>query len=138
MNAEYQRLEAEASEVQNQIDEFVRSCGQMVAADFQKFEAEIAGLHQRLAGLRQGMGLLNLADSAKMQKEAAALAKSQPKTFHSQGMRSKTVQLTGGVTVTLHITYYHRFQSPEKAKNKKANRGMFPMCKHSPDRKSVV
>ena len=57
MNAEYQRLEAEASEVHNQIDELVKSCGQMVAADFQKFEAKIAGLHQRLAGLRPGMGL---------------------------------------------------------------------------------
>jgi len=56
MNGEYQRLEAEASEVQNQIDELVRCCGQMVAADFQKFEAKIAGLQQRLAGLRQAMG----------------------------------------------------------------------------------
>ena len=73
MNAEYQRLEAEASEVQHQIDELVRSCGQMVAADFQKFEAKIAGLHQRLAGLRQGMGLLKLAGSAKMQAQAAKL-----------------------------------------------------------------
>ena len=127
MNAEYQRLEAEASEVHNQINELVSSCNQMVAAGFQKFEAQIAGLHQRLAGLRQGMGLLKLAGSAKMQAQAAALAKSQPKTFHSQGMRPKTVKLTGGVTVTLRITYYHRCQCPEKAKNKKANRGMFPM-----------
>ena len=78
MNAEYQRLEAEASEVQNQIDELVRTCGQMLAADFQKFEAEIAGLHQRLAGLRQGMGLLKLAGSAKMQAQAAKLAKRFP------------------------------------------------------------
>ena len=127
MNAEYQRLEAEASEVQNQIDGLVKSGGQMVAADFQKFEAKIAVLHQRLAGLQQGMGLLKLAGSATMQAQAAKLAKSQPKTFHSQGTRPKTVKLTGGVTVTIHITYYHRFQVPEKAKNKKANRGMFPM-----------
>jgi len=127
MNAEYQRLVAEASEVQNQIDELVKSCGQMGAADFQKVEAKIAGLHQRLAGLRQGMGLLELAGSAKMRAQAAKLVNSQPKTFHSQGTRPKTVKLTGGVTVTLHITYYHRFQVPEKAKNKKANRGMFPM-----------
>ena len=56
MNGEYQRLEAEGSEVQNQIDEVVRCCGQMVAADFQKFEAKIAGLQQSLAGLRQAMG----------------------------------------------------------------------------------
>ena len=127
MDAEYQRLEAEASEVENQIDELLRTCDQMVAADFQKFEARIAVLHQRLAGLRQGMGLLKLAGSAKMQAQAAELAKSQPKTFHSQGTRPKTVQLTGGVTVKLRITYYHRFQRPEKSKNKKANRGMFPM-----------
>ncbi len=62
-----------------------------------------------------------------MQAQAAKLAKSQPKLFHSQGPRPKTVQLTGGVTVTLKITYYHRFQRPEKSTNKKANRGMFPM-----------
>ncbi len=85
MNAEYQRLEAEASEVQNQIDELVKSCGQMGAADFQKVEAKIAGLHQRLAGLRQGTGLLKLAGSAKMQAQAAKLAKSQPKTFSFSG-----------------------------------------------------
>jgi hypothetical protein len=85
MSAEYQRLEAEASDVQNQIDGLVKSCGQMVAADFQTFEARIAELHQRLAGLRQGMGLLKLVASASMRTQAAKLAKSQPKTFHSQG-----------------------------------------------------
>ena len=127
MNAEYQRLEAEASEVKQEIDALVRTCVQMVAADFQKVEAEIAGLHQRPAGLRQGMGLLKLAWSAKMQAQAAKLAESQPKPLHSQGPRPKTVQLTGGVTVKLRITYYHRFQCSEKSKNKKANRGMFPM-----------
>ena len=34
MNAEYQRLEAEASEVQNQINELVSSCSQMVGGGF--------------------------------------------------------------------------------------------------------
>ena len=96
MNAEYQRLEAEASEVQHPIDELVKSCGQIVAADFQKFESEMTRLHQRLIGLRQGMGLLKLAGSATMQAEAAKLAKSQPKKFHSQGMRPQTVQLRIG------------------------------------------
>ena len=89
MNAEHQRLEAEAIEVQQQIKELVSSCSQMVAAEFQKFEARMAQRHQRLAGLRQGMGLLRLAGSAKMKKEAAALVKSQPKTFHSQGTMKK-------------------------------------------------
>ena len=126
MNAEYQRLEAEASGVQRQIQELVDSCGQMPPSDFRKFEAETGRLHLRLAGLRQGMGLLKLAGSGKMQERAAKLAKSQPKTFYSQGTRRKTVHLTGGVTVTLDITYYHRSHCPDKAK-KKAQRGMFPM-----------
>ena len=56
MNAEYQRLEAEASEVQQQINQLVSSCNQMAAADFQKFETEMARLHHRLAGLRKGIG----------------------------------------------------------------------------------
>ena len=82
MNAGYQRLEAEASEVQNQIDERVRSCGQMVAADFQKFEAKISGLHQRISRLPQGMRLLKLAESATIRAQVAKLAKSQPTRFH--------------------------------------------------------
>ena len=43
MNAEYQRLEAEASEVQNQTDELLKYCEQMVAADFQKFDGSPVG-----------------------------------------------------------------------------------------------
>ena len=43
MDAEYQRLEAEASEVQQQIDEIVKSCSQMVATEFQKFETNERG-----------------------------------------------------------------------------------------------
>jgi len=127
MNTEYQRLEAAASEVQNQIDGLLDSCGQMAAAGFHKFEADLVRLHQKLNGLRQGMGLLKLAASRKMQEQAAKAAKSQPGKFYSQGVRAKTVKLTGGVTVTLHITYYHRFKCPAEAKNKKKRRGMYPM-----------
>jgi hypothetical protein len=127
MNPEYQRLEAEASEVQQKIDALVNSCSQISAAEFQEIEAELGRLSQKLAGLRQGMGLLRLAGSRKMREQAAKLAKSQPMKFYSQGARPKTVQLTGGVTVTLQITYYHRVADPGTAKNKKAVRGMYPM-----------
>jgi hypothetical protein len=127
MNTEYQRLRAEASEVQNQIDALLDCCGQMAAAGFHKLEADLVRLHQKLTGLRQGMALLKLTGSRKMQEQAAKLAKSQPKKFYSQGVRAKTVRLTGGVTVTLHITYYHRFKCPAEAKNKKTRRGMYPM-----------
>ena len=127
MNAEYQRLEAEAREVQRRIEELVGSAGRMAVSEYHKFESEMVRLHQRLAGLHQGMGLLKLAGSSKRQKQAAAVAKGQSKKFYSQGPRSKTVRLQGGVTVRLQVTYYHRSPCPESAKNNKTNRGMFPM-----------
>ena len=127
MNAEYQRLEAEAREVQRRIEELVGSAGRMAVSEYHKFESEMVRLHQRLAGLHQGMGLLKLAGSSKRQKQAAAVAKGQSKKFYSQGPRSKTVRLQGGVTVGLQVTYYHRSPCPESAKNNKTNRGMFPM-----------
>ncbi len=126
MSGEFQRLEAEASEVQQQIQRLVDSCGQMAPADFQKFEAEMGRLHLKLAGLREGLGLLKLVGSRKMQDQAAKFARTQSKPFHSQGLRTKKVQLRGGVTVTLNITYYHRCTCPDKAK-KKGRRGMYPM-----------
>ena len=118
MSGEYQRLEAEASEVQQQIQRLVDSCVQMAPVDFQKFEAEMGRLHLKLAGLREGLGLLKLVGSRKMQDQAAKFARSQSKPFHSQGLRTKKVQLRGGVTVTLNITYYHRCMCPDKAKKK--------------------
>jgi hypothetical protein len=108
MDAEYQRLEAEASEVQWKIDELVQSSSQIVAVDFQKVKPKIAQLHRRLAGTRLGMGLLKVVGSAKMRADVKKLIKSQPKAFHSQGTRSRKVQLIGGTSVTLNVTYYHR------------------------------
>ena len=104
MNAEYQRLEAEAREVQRRIEELVGSAGRMAVSEYHKFESEMVRLHQRLAGLHQGMGLLKLAGSSKRQKQAAAVAKEQSKKFHSQGPRSKIVRLQGGVTDRLQVT----------------------------------
>ena len=88
MDAKYQRLEAEASEVQRKIDELVQTSSQIVAVDFQKVEAKIAQLHRRLAETRQGMGLLKVVGSAKMRADVKKLIESQPKAFHSPGTRS--------------------------------------------------
>ena len=73
------------------------------------------------------MGLLKLASSAKMRKEAAKLAKSQPKTFHSQGPRPKTVQLTGGRHRDIEHHVLSPISDPGKGKEQKINRGTFPM-----------
>ncbi len=103
MNTEYHRLEAEASEVQQQIDALVNSCGQIAAAEFRNIEADLARLNRKLTWLRPGMAMLKMAGSRKIQEQSAKIKKSQPKTFHSHGAHPKTVQLTGGVTVTLNI-----------------------------------
>ena len=126
MSAEYHRLEAEAREMERRIQELLDSAGQMMASDFLKYEAETGRLHHKLAGLRDGMGLLKLVASKKMGDRAAKFVRSLAKPFHSQGPRAKKVQLRGGVTVTLNITYYHRSTCPDKAA-KKSRRGMYPM-----------
>lgn len=121
------RLESEASEVQQQIDALVNSCVQIAAAEFRNIEADLARLNRKLTWPRQGMALLKLAGCRKIQEQSAKMAKSQPKTIHSHGAHPKTVQLTGGVTVILNNDYYQRIVHPEKAKNKKVTRGMYPM-----------
>ena len=60
-----------------------------------------------------------------MQKQEREFVKSLSKKYHSQGMRSKVVQLMEGVTVTLWITYFHRCRTPTAGQN--GRRGMFPM-----------
>ena len=68
MNAEYQRLEAEAKEVEQRIRELLESAGSMKETDTVRFEAEMRRLHLRLSGLHEGMGLLKVAGSKALQK----------------------------------------------------------------------
>jgi len=125
MNAEYKRLEAEAREVDRQIQEIADTTIVTSPAEHVQIERQLSELHTKLRSLRHGILLIRSVNSPKLLKCERRFVKSLPRKFHSQGVRSKTVVLSGGVTVTLHITYYHRSKSPAKGRQK-SRRGLYP------------
>ena len=125
MNAEYQRLEAEASDVENQMRILADTIDLKSALDLAKFEKQIADLGRKLASLRLGMALIRRVDSMDMKKLEEEFVKGLPKKFHSQGTRKKVIHLPGDVTVTLLITYYHRLKTPKAGQQ--GRRGLYPM-----------
>lgn len=125
MNAEYKRLEAEARKVDREIQELTET-SVVTAAEHAQVERQLAELHTKLRSLRHGMLLIRSVNSRGMRERQRRFVEALPHKFHSQGVRDKTVELPGGVTVTLHITYYHRSKDPAKAR-KKSRRGLYPM-----------
>ena len=122
MNAEYQRLEAEASDVERQLRDLATTVDLRSAADHAKFEKQTADLGRKLASLRQGMALIRTVNSLEMEKREREFIKALPKKYHSQGTREKVIHLPGDVKVTLSVTYYHRCKSGGGGR-----RGLFPM-----------
>jgi hypothetical protein len=122
MNAEYQRLEAEASAVELQLRDLGMTVDLRSAADLSKSEQQLGDLGRKLASLRLGLALIRAANSSEMRKQERQFIKSLPKNYHSQGTREKKVELPGDVTVILLVTYYHRCQSGGTSR-----RGLFPM-----------
>jgi hypothetical protein len=125
MNAEYQRLEAEASVVENQMRELAGTVDLHSGLGVAGFEKQIADLGRKLASLRLGMALIRNVNSLEMTKREEEFVKALPKKFHSQGTRTKVVHLPGDVTVTLLVTYYHRVKMPKA--DQKGRRGLYPM-----------
>jgi hypothetical protein len=125
MNAEYNRLESEARDVEQQIQELVESSVVTSTAEHVQAENKLAELHVKLGSLRHGMLLLRSVSSAKMDRRIRWFIKALPHRYYSQGVREKKVHLPGGVTVTLYITYYHRSWDAAKIRNK-PRRGLFP------------
>ena len=125
MNAEYQRLETEASAVAGQIRELSQSIDFFSASDHAKFEQQMGELGRKLASLHQGLALNRMINSPEMAKREHEFVKALPKKYHSQGTREKTIHLPGDVTVTLSVAYYHRCKTPTA--NQKGRRGLFPM-----------
>ena len=125
MNAEYQRLEAAASEVENRMRELPVTVDLRSASELSKFEKQIADLGRKLASLRLGMALIRAANSPEMQNREREFVGNLPKRFHSQGTRNKIIHLPEGVTVTLSITYYHRCKMPRADQH--GRRGLYPM-----------
>jgi hypothetical protein len=122
MNAEYQRLEAEASDVEQQMRQLTTTVELHSAFDHAKFERQIAELGRKVASLRLGLALIRASNSSEMRTQERQFIKSLPKNYHSQGTREKKIDLPGDVTVTLCVTYYHRRQSGGNSR-----RGLFPM-----------
>ena len=124
-NAEYQRLAAEASEVLRQLAEL--SAGTVIRSGVghATLEQQLAGCGRKLASLHQGMALIRSVASAEMREREQEFIKALPKKMHSQGLREKTVELPGGVTVTLKVRYFHRVKTPKS--NDNGHRGVFPM-----------
>lgn len=124
MSEEYKRLEADASAVELQIQELVETTvatsGEHVLA-----EQRLDELHVKLRSLRHGMILIRSVNSKKMQKHIRTFVDALPHRFHSHGCRKKQVELAGGVTVTLSVTYYHRSLDRGKVR-KKGRRGVYP------------
>jgi len=124
MNAEYQRLEAEASDIENQMREAATAVNLQSVLDAVKFEKQIADLGRKLASLRIGMGILRSVESLDLKKREEEFVKALPRKFHSQGTRKKVLHLPGDVTVTLLITYYHRLKTPKA--DQQGRRGLYP------------
>jgi hypothetical protein len=124
MNAEYQRLEAEASEVSRRMAELSAGAAVRSSADLVRLESEMSELGRKLASLQIGMALIRSVDSPEFRQCEREFVEALPKTFHSQGTRTKTVVLPGGVTVELEVRYYHRKKHPTAFD--KGRRGLFP------------
>jgi hypothetical protein len=122
MNAEYQRLEADAREVEGLIRDLGTNVELRSPLDHAKFEQQIAKLGRKLSSLHHGLALLRAVNSAEMRKNEREFVKALSKRFHSQGTRKKVIHLPEEVTVTLPITYYHRCQSGGNGR-----RGLYPM-----------
>jgi len=125
MNVEYQRLEAEAREVEGQIGDLVARVELRSPSDHARFEQQNAALGRKLASLRHGMALIRAVNSAELRKREREFIKSLSKKYHSQGMRAKVIHLPEGVTVTLSVTYYHRCKTPTAAQS--GRRGLYPI-----------
>ena len=103
MNAEYQRLESEASAVECQMRESAATVDLSSASGHATFEQQIANLGRKLASLRQGMSLIRAVGSLEMRGREREFVKSLAKKFHSQGTRTKVIQLPGAVAVKLSV-----------------------------------
>jgi len=125
MNAEYQRLEAEAREVEGQIGDLIACVELRSPSDHASFEQQNAALGRKLSSIHHGMALIRAVNSAELRKREREFMKSLSKKYHSQGTRAKVIHLHEGVKVTVLVTYYHRCKTP--AAGQSGRRGLFPI-----------
>ena len=97
MNAEYQRLEAEASDVMRELQSLSAAGTLQSSVEVSKCESQAGELGRRLASLHLGMKLIRSVESPEMAQAEREFVNALPKKFHSQGTRSS--RAVSGVAV---------------------------------------
>lgn len=127
MSEEYQRLQEAASAVEREIRELEQNHSISSAAELAALERRLDLLAVKRSSLSKALILLRCVNNPRFQQKQKELIRQLPHKYHSQGSRQRVVQLPGGITVTLSITYYHRQKNPAKA-SQKTERGLSPAC----------
>ncbi len=126
MNAEYQRLQDAARELDQKINQLENESLPTSAAELTQFETRMTDLCIQRRSIRTAMVLLRAVASPKLKKLEQKLIAGLPKKLHAHGTRTKKVQLAGGISVSLNVTYYHPQRDPDR-KSKHPRRARFPM-----------
>ena len=103
MSEEDQRLQEEATAVDCEIQEIQECCRVGSAAELAALERRLDFLTVKLASLTKAMVLVSSVDDAKFAEKQRAFVGRLPHRYHSQGLRSKAVELPGGVRATVSI-----------------------------------
>ena len=127
MSEEYQRLQEAAIAVEREIRELEQNHSISSAAELAALERRLDLLAVTRSSLSKALILLRCVNNPRFQQKQKELIRQLPHKYHSQGARQRVVQLPGGITVTLSITYYHRQKNPAKA-SQKTERGLSPAC----------
>jgi hypothetical protein len=127
MSEEYQRLQEAASAVEREIRELEQNHSISSAAELAALERRLDLRAVTRSSLSKALILLRCVNNPRFQQKQKELIRQLPHKYHSQGARQRVVQLPGGITVTLSITYYHRQKDPAKA-SQKTERGLSPAC----------
>ena len=120
-------MQEAASAVEREIRELEQNHSISSAAELAALERRLDLLAVTRSSLSKALILLRCVNNPRFQQKQKELIRQLPHKYHSQGARQRVVQLPGGITVTLGITYYHRQKDPAKA-SQKTERGLSPAC----------
>ena len=120
-------MQEAASAVEREIRELEQNHSISSAAELAALERRLDLLAVTRSSLSKALILLRCVNNPRFQQKQKELIRQLPHKYHSQGSRQRVVQLPGGITVTLSITYYHRQKNPAKA-SQKTERGLSPAC----------
>lgn len=125
MDAEYQRLQDAAREIDRELADLEQGHCVSSAAELAAIERRLDELSVKRSSLAKAMILWRSVQAREMESQQRKFVQGMPHKYHSHGWRRKVISLPGGVEVTLYLSYVHRQKDPARAVGK-PNRGMFP------------